>query len=57
MKVLVLLLPLPPGEGWGKGVLQDYPGPLRALFLHDILFSAPQQDPLTSTLSRRERET
>ena len=59
----LLLLPLPTGEGRGEGVLQDYAGPLRASFLHDVPFSAPRQGPLTPGLvrftaqARRERET
>ena len=39
------LPPLPPGEGWGEGVLQDDPRPMTALVQPDQQFPAPQPRP------------
>ncbi len=51
-----LLLPLPLGEGWGEGVFVRTSRPRPALPCRQVHSPRRSQDPLTPTLSRRERE-
>ena len=51
----MILLPLPPGEGRGEGVLAAERGTDHAAGTHPGFGNCGFEDPLTSTLSQRER--